>query len=84
MCVGKGAYVLGVFDKFWKGLEEYIPDRKERCRVIIEECLYFADINPFNIQLTTMFLKLHSEKYCGVGLDIDGEACYTFNAGRKF
>jgi len=80
LCVGKGAYVLGVFDKFWKGLEEYIPDRKERCRVIIEECLYFADINPFNIQLTTMFLKLHSEKYCGVGLDIDGEACYTFNA----
>ena len=31
------------------GLKDLIPDEDERRRVIIEECLYFSDINSTNL-----------------------------------
>ena len=34
-CCGKGNFVLGIFDRFYKGLEEMYPDEIERCRIII-------------------------------------------------
>jgi len=65
-CCGKGNFVLGIFDKFWVGLEEVYPDIEERCRVIISDCLSYADITPLNVFITTEILKCHVQSYCGL------------------
>ena len=59
--VGKGGFCLEVIEFFMKGLEEKIPDDKERYKVIVEECLYFADINPVNIHITKLILDPTNE-----------------------
>ncbi len=65
-CCGKGNFVLGIFDKFYNGLEELYPDYEERCKVIITECLNYADITPLNVFITTEILKCHVQSYCGL------------------
>lgn len=69
-CCGKGNFVLGIFDKFYNGLK-YITDEIERCRIIVEECIYYADISPLNIFITTELLKCHIESYVSKSLEID-------------
>ena len=39
---------LGI-DRFMIGLKDVIPDEKVRYKTIVEECLYFSDINTTNI-----------------------------------
>ena len=65
-CCGKGNFVLGIFDKFYKGLEELYPDEIERCRVIMTECIYYADLTALNVFITTEILKCHIQSYCGL------------------
>ena len=48
-CAGKGGFIIDIIDKFMIGLEQTIPDENERYKTIVEECLYFCDINPTNI-----------------------------------
>ena len=72
--MGKGIFVLAIFDKFYKGLEELYPDELERCKVISKQCLYYADINPLDIFITTALLKCHIQSYCG-----ESEIDYEFN-----
>jgi hypothetical protein len=48
-CSGKGGFLIDIIDRFMIGLEELVPDENERYRIIVEECLYFSDINPTNI-----------------------------------
>jgi hypothetical protein len=74
-CCGKGNFVLGIFDKFFEGLTEKIPDCVERCRVIVEECLYFADLTAMNVFITTEILKCHARAKGG-----SEDAEYAFNA----
>ncbi len=69
-CCGKGVFVLAVFDLFFHGLESLIPDTEERCRVIVEECLYYADLNPLNVFITTELLKCHVEMYGGKRMEL--------------
>src|SRR5210317_690221 len=69
-CCGKGNFVLGIFDKFYNGLE-YITDEAERCRIIVEECIYYADISPLNIFITSELLKCHIKSYVGESSEID-------------
>ena len=69
-CCGKGNFVLGIFDLFFKGLRRKYREKEERCRVIIEECLYYCDISPINVFITTELLKCHVEMYCGKRLNI--------------
>ena len=73
-CCGKGNFVLGIFDKFYKGLEEKYPDEIERCRVIMTECIYYADLTPLNVFITTEIMKCHVKRWCGL-FDID----FNFN-----
>jgi site-specific DNA-methyltransferase (adenine-specific) len=76
-CCGKGQIVLGIFDRFYKGLEELYPDEIERCRVIMTECIYYADITALNVFITTEILKCHIQSYCGIDvIDFDFN-CYT-------
>jgi hypothetical protein len=65
-CCGKGNFALGIFDKFYKGLAELYEDEIERCKVIITECLYYADITELNVFITTEILKCHVQSYCGL------------------
>ena len=65
-CCGKGNFVLGIFDKFFKGLEKMYPDTTERCNVIITKCIYYADLTSLNVFITTELLKCHIKKYSGL------------------
>ena len=65
-CCGKGNFVLGIFDRFYKGLEEMYPDEIERCRVIMVECIYYADLTALNVFITTEIMKCHVQSYCGL------------------
>jgi len=65
-CCGKGNFVLGIFDRFYKGLEEMYPDEIERCRVIMTECIYYADLTALNVFITTEIMKCHVQSYCGL------------------
>ena len=46
----------------------------ERCKVVITECIYYADITPLNVLITTELLKCHIQSYTGED-DLD----YEFN-----
>ena len=65
-CSGKGNFVLGIFDRFYKGLEEMYPDEIERCRIIMTECIYYADLTALNVFITTEIMKCHVQSYCGL------------------
>ena len=65
-CCGKGNFVLGIFDKFYKGLEEMYPDKIERCEVIMTVCIHYADITALNVFITTEVMKCHIQSHCGL------------------
>ena len=84
-CCGKGNFVLGIFDMFYKGLENTIENKEERCRVIIEECIYFADITNLNVFITTQLLHFHSGMYINENdreYEYDYEYEYKSNVGN--
>jgi hypothetical protein len=62
-CCGKGNFVLGIFDKFYNGLKNVIPDVQQRCDTIITKCLYYADLSPSNVFITTQLLSFHINLY---------------------
>ena len=74
-CCGKGNFVLGIFDKFYHGLKDLYPDEIERCRIIMTECIYYADLTTLNVFITTELLKCHIQSYCGLD-----ELDYQFNS----
>ena len=65
-CCGKGNFVLGIFDRFYIGLEDIYPDEIERCRIIMAECIYYADLTALNVFITTEIMKCHIQNYCGL------------------
>lgn len=75
-CSGKGGFLIDIVDRFDRGLEELIEDPDERYRVIVEECLYFGDINEMNIFIAKLLLnpdreyKLNYNKGDTLELDI--------------
>ena len=72
-CCGKGNFVLALFDKFMKELPDTMG-LDEKCRIVIEDCLYFGDITPINVFITQELLKCHAYMYC------KKEATYKFNS----
>jgi type I restriction-modification system DNA methylase subunit len=56
-CCGKGNFVIRIFEYYYNGLEELYPDIIERCKIIINECLYYADLTLLNVFITTEILK---------------------------
>ena len=67
-CCGKGNFVLGIFDKFYNGLKNKYPVPAERCKVIIEQCLYYADITELNVFITTEILKCHIQSLSDIDI----------------
>ena len=74
-CCGKGNFVMKIFENFYIGLSELYPDENERCKVIITDCLYFADLTPMNIFITTEILKCEIQSKTGIE-----EINYKFNS----
>ena len=64
----------GIFDRFYKGLAELHPDEIERCEVIMNDCIYYADLTAMNVFITTEIMKCHVQSYCGLD-----ELDYEFN-----
>jgi hypothetical protein len=60
-CAGKGGFIVDIIDRFMNGLKDVIPDEKERYRTIVEECLYFSDINPTNIFICKLLIDPYNE-----------------------
>jgi hypothetical protein len=60
-CVGKYGFSLDIIDKFMTGLSDKIPDENERYRFIVEECLYFSDINATNIFICKLLIDPNNE-----------------------
>ena len=73
-CCGKGNFVLGIFDRFFKGLADMYPNVIERCRVIMTECIYYADLTTLNVFITTEIMKCHVQSNCRLN-----ELDYEFN-----
>jgi len=78
-CCGKGNFVMRIFDKFYQGLADEYKDIDERCRIIVEECIYYADITILNVFITTEILKCEVESKTGVR---DREYKFNFNTGN--
>jgi len=74
-CAGKGGFVIDIIDRLDQGMKKYIPDHDERYKVIVEECLYFADINPTNIYICKLLVDPYNEYklnyYLGNTLELD-------------
>jgi hypothetical protein len=60
-CCGKGGYIVDIIDKFMIGLKDVIPNEKERYKTIVEECIYFSDINPTNIFICKLLIDPYNE-----------------------
>jgi hypothetical protein len=60
-CSGKGGFIVDIIDRFMNGLEEAIPDEKERYKTIVEECLYFSDVNPTNIFICKLLINPYND-----------------------
>jgi hypothetical protein len=58
-CSGKGGFLIDIVNRFMTGLP--IKDEKERYRLIVEECLYFSDINITNIFICKLLLDPYNE-----------------------
>tara|TARA_R110001632_G_scaffold9077_3_gene35299 strand:- start:351 stop:4328 length:3978 start_codon:yes stop_codon:yes gene_type:complete len=69
-CAGKGGFVIDIIERFMIGLKDSIPDKEERYKTIVEECLYFSDINPTNIFI------------CKLLVDIDDKYKLNYNEGN--
>uniref|UniRef100_A0A6C0HAD5 Uncharacterized protein n=1 Tax=viral metagenome TaxID=1070528 RepID=A0A6C0HAD5_9ZZZZ len=57
---GKGGFLLDIIDRFMIGLKNKIPDEKERYKIIVEECLYWSDINETNIFICKLLVDPHN------------------------
>jgi hypothetical protein len=83
-CCGKGGFVIDIIDRFMDGLKDAIPDDEERYRVIVEECVYFADINPTNVFVTRLLVdplgRHRLNVFEGDTLKIDTTAAFGVDA----
>ena len=56
-CCGKGNFIMKIFEKFFNGLQKLYPNIIDRCKVIINDCIYYADLTTMNVFITTEILK---------------------------
>ena len=61
-CAGKGGFVIDIIDRFMVNMKDYITDEKLRYKTIVQECLYFSDINPTNIFICKLLVDPY-DKY---------------------
>ena len=57
-CCGKGGFLIDIINRFDNGLKSLYPDDKTRYEIIIQDCLYFIDINKTNVLFCEKLLNL--------------------------
>ena len=62
-CCGYGIFPLLVFELFNKHLT--IHNKEKKVRTIIEKCIFFSDISPYNVKITKQLLQFHCDKVVG-------------------
>ena len=60
-CSGKGGFVIDIIDRFMTGLTDSYPNESGRYKLIVEQCLYFSDINPTNIFICQLLIDPYNE-----------------------
>jgi len=60
-CCGKGGFVIDIINRFMKGLKKSIPNEEQRYKTIIEDCLYFSDINKENVELCKFLIDPYDD-----------------------
>lgn len=93
-CSGKGGFLIDIIDRFMNGLKHVIECEKERYKIIVEECLYFSDINESNIFICKLLIDPYNKYklncYLGDTLKMDikekfsavvGNPPYNLNGG---
>jgi hypothetical protein len=60
-CAGKGGFLIDIIGRFMNGLKEEFKDPKKRYKVIVEECLYWSDINPTNIYICKLLIDPYNK-----------------------
>jgi hypothetical protein len=60
-CCGKGGFLIDIIDRFMDGLKDIIENKKERYKIIVEELLYWSDINSTNIFICKLLLDPYNE-----------------------
>lgn len=60
-CSGKGGFLIDIIGKFMNGLPHLYPNPEERYQFIVEECLYWCDINPQNIYICKSLIDPHNQ-----------------------
>lgn len=82
-CAGKGGFIVDIIDRFMIGLKDVIPNKKERYKIIVEECLYFSDINPTNVFICKLLIdpdnKYKLNYYEGDTLQLDIQKYFKIN-----
>lgn len=69
-CSGKGGFLIDIVNAFNNGLKKSIPDDKKRFKHIVENCIYFSDINATNIYICKLLLS-----------GVDGKFKLNYNEG---
>jgi hypothetical protein len=60
-CVGKCPFPVVMYEKLMDGLKDKYPDEEVRRKHILEDLLYFADINPLNVYISKFILDPFGE-----------------------
>ena len=55
-CCGKGGFLIDIIDRFMEGMCDFCKDPKERYRIIVEDCLFFSDINDTNVSISKLLI----------------------------
>lgn len=75
VCAGKGGFVIDIIHRFMIGLKNKIKNSRERYKHIVENQIYFGDINKKNIQIIQFLIDPNHEyklnSYEGDTLKID-------------
>ena len=82
-CCGKGGFLIDVYCKLMDGLEVLFPNEMERRKFVLEECIYFADINEENVEICRLLLDPKKEyslnSYIGDTLSINIKTVWGIN-----
>lgn len=60
-CCGKGGFLMDIVERFMDGLRTKIPDDTMRYKEVVEECLYFSDVNVMNIFICRLLLDPYNQ-----------------------
>ena len=55
-CAGKGGFLLDIIDRFMNGLVDEEKDEEARYKKIVEECLYWSELNPVNVFICKLLI----------------------------